>query len=54
MTQGFHHRQPDVAHGFIARLRFAAVDHAVRAFADHLIKLVEGQALMRWVTWAAR
>ena len=46
LAQRFHHRQPDVAHGFIPWLRFAAVDDTVRTFADHQVQLVERQALV--------
>ena len=40
-------RQPDIAHGFIARLRLAAADDAVCAFPNHQIELVEREALSR-------
>ena len=46
LAQRFHHRQPDVAHGFIPGLGFAAIHHPFRAFAEGLLKLFQRQALM--------
>ena len=48
LAQGVHHRQPDVAHGFIPRLRFAAVDDAVRAFAAAVGAIVRTWPTVRW------